>query len=115
MTAAVEDRAWTLPAAAGVAALETTGLIAALAITGPRAAPYAIALLATKYPFCLAMLARRHGAYLVIWLWEFTALGAALLKPGLALSTQAPVGSGRVRRLFAPRPGPSTRREWIYL
>jgi len=88
VTAAVEDRAWTLPAAAGVAALETTGLIAALAITGPRAAPYAIALLATKYPFCLAMLARRHGAYLVIWLWEFTALGAALLKPGLALSTR---------------------------
>src|SRR5207302_4171664 len=78
------ERSWALPAAAGVAALETTALITALAIRAPRAAPYSIALLATKYPFCLAMLARRHGAYLVIWLWELTPVGAALLNPGPA-------------------------------
>src|SRR3954447_23749040 len=36
-------RAWALPAAAGLAALETTALIAALAIPAPRAAPLAIA------------------------------------------------------------------------
>src|SRR5438270_2422807 len=63
-------RAWALPAAAGLAALEATALIAALAIAAPRAAPFAIVLLALKYPFCLGLLRRLPGASLVIWLWE---------------------------------------------
>ncbi|MDQ1397959.1 MAG: hypothetical protein QOG64_3218 [Acidimicrobiaceae bacterium] len=83
-----DDRAWALVAAAGVAALEATGLITALAVSAPRAAPFAIALLATKYPFCLALMARRPGAYMVLWLWELAGLGAALVKPHLALSTR---------------------------
>src|SRR3954470_9337005 len=81
-------RAWALPAAAGLAALENTALIAALALTAPRAAPLAIALLALKYPFCLGTLRRLPGAYLVVWLWEIAGVSAALAKPGLSLSTR---------------------------
>lgn len=83
-----DDRAWALVAAAGVAALEATGQITALALAAPRAAPFAIGLLATKYPFCLALMARRPGAYLVVWLWELAGFGAAIVKPHLALSTR---------------------------
>lgn len=81
-------RAWALPAAAGLAALETTALIAALALQAPRAAPLAIALLVVKYPFCFALLHRRPGAYLGLWLWELAGFVAAAAKPGLALSTR---------------------------
>src|SRR5437660_1955014 len=81
-------RAWALPAAAGLAALETTALIAALALSAPRAAPLAIALLAIKYPFCLMVLRRHPGAYLALWLWEIAGVLAALVKPGLPVATR---------------------------
>ena len=81
-------RAWTLPAAAGVAALETTALIAALALGAPRAAPLAIALLAVKYPFCVGLLRRQPGAYLVVWLYEIAGFVAATAKPNVALVTR---------------------------
>src|SRR5947207_7445237 len=74
-------RAWALPAAAGLAALEVTALITALALNAPRAAPLAIALLALKYPFCLGLLRRLPGAYLGIWLWEIADVSAAIAKP----------------------------------
>ncbi len=86
--AAPAARGWTLPAAAGVAALETTALIAALALAAPRAAPLAIMLLVVKYPFCVGLLHRRPGAYLGVWLWEIAGFVAATAKPGLALSTR---------------------------
>jgi hypothetical protein len=76
-------REWTLPAAAGLAALETTVLITIIAFGSYRAAPALVVFLALKYVFCWALLRRRPGAWMALLLWEGTALVAALAKPGL--------------------------------
>lgn len=75
------DRAWTLPAAAGLAALEATALIAVLAFNGGRAAPLLVPLLAVKYPFCIGVLHKRHGAWFGLLLWETGGMLAALTAP----------------------------------
>jgi hypothetical protein len=77
----MSERAWTLPAAAGLAALEATALIAVIAFAGGRAAPLFVVLLATKFPFCLALLRRLHGAWFGLLLWELGGMLAALTAP----------------------------------
>jgi hypothetical protein len=77
------NRAWTLAAAAGVAAAESTVLIAVIAFGSVRSGPVLIAALALKYPFCYALTRRRPGAWMALLLWEGTGLVAALAKPGL--------------------------------
>lgn len=77
----MSERAWTLPAAAGLAALEATALIAVLAFAGGRAAPLFVVMLATKFPFCLALLRRLHGAWFGLLLWELGGMLAALTAP----------------------------------
>ena len=81
----MSDRAWTLPAAAALAALEATALITVLAFGGGRAASLLIPLLALKYPFCLAVLRRRPGAWFGLLLWETGGMLAALTAPRTAL------------------------------
>ena len=78
-------REWTLPAAAGLAALEATILITVLAFGSYRAAPLLIFFLAIKYLFCWGLLRQRPGAWMAIMLWELTGLVAALAKPGIPL------------------------------
>ena len=75
------DRAWALPAAAALGALEATALIAVLAFNGGRAAPLLIPLLAVKYPFCIGVVQRRHGAWFGLLLWETGGMLAALTAP----------------------------------
>jgi hypothetical protein len=81
--ATASSRAWTLPAVAGLAALETTVLISIIAFGSYRAGPTLIGFLALKYLFCLGLLHRRPGAWMALMLFEATAAVAALTKPGL--------------------------------
>lgn len=74
-------RDWALPAAAGMAALETTVLIGVLALSGAPLAPFVIAALLVKYPFCYLLLKRSAGAYLGLLLWEGAGIMAALGAP----------------------------------
>jgi len=80
---AAGNRAWTLAAAAGVGAAESTILIAVIAFGSVRSAPVLIAALALKYPFCYALTRHRPGAWMALLLWESTGLVTALAKPGL--------------------------------
>lgn len=80
-----DDRAWTLPTAAALGALEATALIAVWAFGGKRAAPLVIPLLALKYPFCVGVLRRRPGAWFGLLLWEAGGMLAALTSPRTAL------------------------------
>lgn len=82
----MSDRAWALPAAAALAALEATALIAVLAFGGGRAAPLLIPLLALKYPFCLGVLRRRAGAWFGLLLWETGGMLAAVTAPGTVVA-----------------------------
>lgn len=79
------SRAWALAAAAGVAAIESTILIAVIAFGSVRSGPVLVAALALKYPFCYALTRRRPGAWMALLLWEVTGVVAALAKPGLPL------------------------------
>jgi len=65
------ERAWTLPAAAGLAALEVTVTIAVLAV---------------KYPICWMVLRRQAWAFLSLLLWEFTVGFTAVIAPGVPLA-----------------------------
>ena len=76
-------REWTLAAAAGLAALETTVLITVIAFGSYRFAPILIVILAVKYIFCWGLLLRRPGAWVMLLLWEGTGLVVAVAKPGL--------------------------------
>jgi hypothetical protein len=76
-------REWTLPAAGGLAALETTVLIAVIAFGSYRNGPYLIAFLSLKYLFCWGVVRRRPGAWMALLLWEATGVVAAVAKPGL--------------------------------
>ena len=78
-----DSRAWALSAAVWLAALEATVLIARQVELGGRTAPFVIALLAVKYPFCWATGQRRPGAYLALWLWEISGAGFAIVSPHL--------------------------------
>jgi len=78
---APHEHAWTLPAAAGLAALESTVAIAVLLFGGRDGAAFYIVVLAAKYPFCWMLLRRQASAYLAILLWEFTVAFAAIVAP----------------------------------
>jgi len=77
------NREWTLPAAAGLAAVETTVLITIIALGSYPAGPVLIVFLALKYAFCWALLHRRPGAWMALMLWEASGAVAALARPGL--------------------------------
>jgi hypothetical protein len=80
------ERAWTLPAAAGLAALEATVTIAVLLYHGHLGRGILIAVLALKYPICWMLLRRQAWAFLALLLWEFTVGFAAALGPRIALA-----------------------------
>jgi hypothetical protein len=80
---AAPGREWTLAAAAGLAALETTVLITIIAFGSYRAAPALVFFLAIKYVFCWGLLRRRPGAWMALLLWEVAGVIAAIAKPGL--------------------------------
>lgn len=80
------QRAWTLPAAAGLAAVESTVAIAVLLFDGRPVAGIYIAVLAAKYPVCWMLLRRQAWAYLALLLWEFTVAFAALVAPNVPLA-----------------------------
>jgi hypothetical protein len=88
-TASAPGREWTLPAVAGLAALETTVLISVIAFGSYRAGPTLIGFLALKYLFCLGLLHRRPGAWMALLLFEATTAVAALAKPGLPIYERA--------------------------
>jgi hypothetical protein len=77
------DRAWTIPAAAGLAALEATAIITVLIARGNRSAGFFVACSAVKYPFCVLLLRRRPGAWFALLLWELTGVFAAVVAPSI--------------------------------
>ncbi len=77
----MSDRSWTLPAAAGLAALEATAIIAVLVFRGGRATPLLVPMLAVKYPFCIKLLRRSHGAWFGLLMWEGAGMLAAVTAP----------------------------------
>jgi hypothetical protein len=79
------ERAWTLPAAAGLAALEVTVTIAVLLYGSHLGRPLFLAVLALKYPICWMLLRRQAWAFLALLLWEFSVAFAAVFGPGIAL------------------------------
>ena len=81
---AAHERAWTLPAAAGLAALEVTVTIAVLLYGSHLARALFILILAVKYPVCWMLLRRQAWAFLALLLWEFTVLFAAAIGPRIA-------------------------------
>jgi hypothetical protein len=81
---APHERAWTLPAAAGLAAVEATVAIAVLLYHGHFAAGMFIVVLAAKYPICWALLRRQAWAFIALMFWELTVMAAALWAPGTA-------------------------------
>jgi hypothetical protein len=79
------ERAWTLPAAAGLAAVEATVAIAVLLYHGRLAAGVFIVVLVAKYPICWALLRRQAWAFIALLFWELTVAAAALWAPGTVL------------------------------
>ncbi len=88
-TAAPPGREWTLPAVAGLAALETTVLISVIAFGSYRAGPALIGFLALRYLFCWGLLRRLPGAWMALLLFEVTTAVVALTKPGLPIYERA--------------------------
>ena len=83
------ERAWTLPAAAGLAAIEATVAIAVLLYGGHAALGLYVGFLAAKYPICLMVVRRQAWAFLGLLLWEFSVGVAALLAPRIPLALRA--------------------------
>ena len=82
------QREWTLPAAAGLATLETTALIAILALRSPPWAPLVIPMLLVKYPFCYFVVRRSAGALLGLMVWELAGVAAVLTRPSAPLAVR---------------------------
>jgi hypothetical protein len=82
------SRSWTLPAAAGLAALETALLIAVVVFSGRRLPVYAL-FLAVKFPFCLLLLRRHAGAFFALLLWELSGAWIALVAPAIPVPLRA--------------------------
>ncbi len=80
------QRAWTLPAAAGLAALEVTVTISVLLYGSRFGRPLFLAVLFLKYPICWMLLRRQAWAFLALFLWEFTVAFAAVFAPGTPLA-----------------------------
>ena len=83
--ARAHERAWTLPAAAGLAALEVTVTISVLLYGSHLGRPLFLMVLVLKYPICWMLLRRQAWAFLAVLLWEFTVGFAALFAPGIPL------------------------------
>jgi len=83
------SRGWTIPAAAGLAALEAAALIAVLLTRDRRSAPLWAILLLVKFPFCALLLRRSAGAWLGLVLWEGTGVFAALFAPDVPVWLRA--------------------------
>ena len=79
------ERAWTLPAAAGLAALEVTVTISVLLYGSRLGRPLFLVVLVLKYPICWMLLRRQAWAFLAVLLWEFTVAFAAVFAPGVPL------------------------------
>lgn len=79
------NRAWTIPAAAGLAALEAAALIAVLLTRDRQSAPLWAIFMTVKFPFCALLLRRSAGAWLGLILWEGTGVFAALFAPDVPL------------------------------
>jgi hypothetical protein len=79
------EQAWTLPAAAALAALEVTFTISVLLYDSRLARPAFVAILILKYPICWMLLRRQAWAFLATLLWEFTVASAAVFAPRIAL------------------------------
>jgi len=79
-------REWTLPAAAGLAALEVTVTISVLLYNSHLGRPVFLFVLALKYPVCWMLLRRQAWAFLAILLWEFTVAFAAVFAPSINLA-----------------------------
>jgi hypothetical protein len=80
------ERAWTLPAAAALAAVEVTVTISVLLYGSHLVRPLFLAVLALKYPICWMLLRRQAWAFLALVLWEFTVALAAVFAPGVPLA-----------------------------
>lgn len=102
MMAGGADRQWMIPAAAGLAAIETIALAAVLLMRDTRTAPFYIFCIALKLPFCAMLVRRGAGAWLAVLLWEATGLFAAVVAPGipLALRTLVLVLAGTVTAML---------------
>ena len=84
--AETHERAWTLPAAAGLAALEVTVTISVLLYHSHLGRPLFLVVLALKYPVCWMLLRRQAWAFLALVLWEFTVALAAVFAPSVNLA-----------------------------
>lgn len=80
-----EERSWVLPAAAGVLAFENIAVLGALLFLG-TAPPLVPVFMLVKFPFCVALVQRRHGAFMFLTLWEATTFVIALINPALDLA-----------------------------
>jgi hypothetical protein len=79
-------RAWTLPAAAGLGALEATVTIAVLLYGRGFGRPLFLAVLVLKYPICWMLLRRQAWAFLALLFWEFTVASAAAFAPRVPIA-----------------------------
>ena len=79
----------TLRAAATVAAIENTVLIAVVLLRGQGTAAFYATVLAVKYVFCVLVVRRSAGAFLGLLLYEFAGLLGALLAPKVRLELRA--------------------------
>lgn len=76
------DRGWTVPASAGVLALENVALIGGLLFAG-QAPLFVLVLLLCKFPLCAALLRLQLAAVWILILWESLTLGVALMNTSL--------------------------------
>jgi hypothetical protein len=108
------DRRWTIPAAAGLLAVENVAVLTGLLFAGTAPAGVIAALL-LKFPLCVAVLRMRVVAVAVLIGWESLTMGVALINTSLspagqlALFCSAMAGSSLLALslpLYAPsRPG----------
>jgi len=92
------DRAWALPAAVGVLALENVALLGALLFGRHAPAGIEVALL-VKFALCVGLLQRRPGAFLTLMLWESLLVVIGLVNPALSLFARLGVVAGGVSGL----------------
>ena len=82
-------KAWTLPAAGWLAAIEAGLLIAMLGLRGTPGAVFYMGLLAVKFPFCFLVMQRRPGPLLALFAWELGGIVTALAAHGTATVLRA--------------------------
>lgn len=87
------ERAWALPAAAAWLALENAAVLGALLFLG-SAPPLIPLFLLAKFPFCVGLLQRKHGAFLFLTFWEATLLVIALINPAMDLLPRLAILAG---------------------